>query len=617
MTPSASPHARTTRVAVICGISLLTFCLLSWFAVLTKAPTIDEPLHAAGAYVHVLEHDYRVNPEDPPLWNYLAMAPQLGHKFVPDPELDRWRDNPDWISYQLLATTRRLFQTQGNDGGAFVNRSRAAMLVAGLALGVCVTALTWRLAGPTATVVACLFFSFDPNLLAHAPLVKNDVSITLIMLALTWAVWSLGRQVRWSNLLLVLLLCGAAVTTKFSGLLLGPMVLAMLIARALLPNAWTVLGKVLDTRGKRLAFAGAVCLLAAGFSYLSIWACYGFRFDPTSIPGFHLDFAQQIELLKRNTWYVDHGDFPSQEQLETMAVPMSGRLILFARQHHLLPEAWLFGLAFTTKSTLVRESFLLGSYSMTGWWYYFPLAMLFKMPVATIVAVIASIVVLVVGRHAQFAAANDDRRWSRLALSIPVIIYGISALSSNLNLGIRHVLPVYPFIFILIGIAGARLRSQWPGVFKPLAACLIIGLIVESLLAFPHYISFFNAPSRPHRLKLLSDSNFDWSQDLTYVLEWQQRNPYKRLYLGYWGTVDPEFYGIRYINIPGGFVLNPNYEWPPQQSGVIAISATLLQGVNCPPSCKVFYAGLRQRPPREILGDSIYLYDVSDLHSPP
>jgi hypothetical protein len=185
----------------------------------------------------------------------------------------------------------------------------------------------------------------------------------------------------------------------------------------------------------------------------------------------------------------------------------------------------------------------------------------------------------------------------------------LSAMTSNLNLGLRHVLPIYPFIYVLIGVASTRFAQRSVRWFMRVAIPLGVVLIIETVSAYPHYISFFNVAARPHRLHLLSDSNFDWGQDLTYVAEWQRRHPTTALYLGYMGGVDPAFYGIEYVNIPGGFMLNPNAQWPPTSSGAVAISATLLQGVNCPSQCIELYAPFRARRPREIIGDTIYVYD--------
>jgi hypothetical protein len=140
---------------------------------------------------------------------------------------------------------------------------------------------------------------------------------------------------------------------------------------------------------------------------------------------------------------------------------------------------------------------------------------------------------------------------------------------------------------------------------------LAVGLALESIIAFPNYIPFFNAIARPYRFRLLSDSNIDWGQDLPALAEWRRRNPTTKLYLRYFGTTDPAVYGIDYLNLPGGFWMGPPITWPDtKQPGVIAISTTLYQGVHSPGSLRYYYAPLRNLPPREILNDSIQLFDL-------
>jgi hypothetical protein len=180
---------------------------------------------------------------------------------------------------------------------------------------------------------------------------------------------------------------------------------------------------------------------------------------------------------------------------------------------------------------------------------------------------------------------------------------------SNLNLGLRHVLPIYPFIYLLIGLAAASVASVRPRFFSWCASILGIGLAFESFTAFPNYLSFFNAPSRPYRLHLLSDSNLDWGQDLLALNRWQQDHPRARLYLCYFGSVDPAIYGIDYINLPGGTYFNRE-EHAPDQPGVIAISASRLQGVHLSPELREFYRKLlADQQPSEVLGGSIYLFE--------
>jgi hypothetical protein len=190
-------------------------------------------------------------------------------------------------------------------------------------------------------------------------------------------------------------------------------------------------------------------------------------------------------------------------------------------------------------------------------------------------------------------------------------VYGIGALTTHLNLGLRHVLPLYPFIYLLIG-AAAQSFVEHATVARRIALGLLIVLALETLSVFPNYIAFFNLAARPYRLELLSDSNLDWGQDLPALADWQQRNPTAYpLYLAYFGTAPPWEYGLNYVPAQGGYFLERgDAQWPERPGGVVAVSALLLQGTGVPRNLQTYYAQFRTLRPREILGGSIYLYDV-------
>src|SRR5207248_11581142 len=75
---------------------------------------------------------------------------------------------------------------------------------------------------------------------------------------------------------------------------------------------------------------------------------------------------------------------PKPEEVKDHRPALLVRTIMFANDHRLLPQAWLHGLLYTYATTLIRSSFIIGKYSLTGWWYFFPLTMLFKTPLATL-----------------------------------------------------------------------------------------------------------------------------------------------------------------------------------------------------------------------------------------
>src|SRR5688572_1064739 len=281
--PDRDPRSRPALLA--CVALLLLFGTLSVSAVRNKCATIDEPLHATGAFLHVFHGDQRINPEDPPLWKYWAMLPHRQWSLNIDRGLEDFSRTLDDTTYQSRFSAVTMYLTPGNDGGRFVDTSRRVMVVLGVALAALTGAWAWRLAGPVAGVVAGALLCLDPNFIAHAPLLKNDVAVSLMFLATAVAAWDVGRRASGWNVALLALLCGASAATKFSGLLVAPILVLMLLARAtLVREPWPLGRRAIESTGARLGLALGVCAACAVAAVLVIWASYGFRFAPTSDP---------------------------------------------------------------------------------------------------------------------------------------------------------------------------------------------------------------------------------------------------------------------------------------------------------------------------------------------
>jgi hypothetical protein len=202
--------------------------------------------------------------------------------------------------------------------------------------------------------------------------------------------------------------------------------------------------------------------------------------------------------------------------------------------------------------------------------------------------------------------------WTLACLAVPVAIYLSAVMASNLNLGMRHVLPVYPPLFAFAGLSMAKAWEWRPGPACA-AAMLILGVLAaESGSAYPDYIPFFNILAGGNRggLALSSDSNLDWGQDLPLLAACQRSHPDTKLYLDYFGSADPSYYGIRYTQVERGSKDAAPWKLI-NEPGVLAISATRLQGTygakpNGVPVWSVLW-GLR---PLDVLGGSIYLFRV-------
>jgi hypothetical protein len=615
--PPAPPRARRDRARALvgCAVLLAFFAFVAWRAVSSKSPTYDEPLHAVGAWLHLHEGDFRVNPEDPPLWHYWAALPNGRGAMNPRMDDDRFKIVADDVFREWAYVVEVLYRTEGNDGAAIVSRSRAMMLIVGVALGAAIAWWSWKLGGLVAALTATAAFALDPNFLAHGPLVKNDVSLTLVMLLLMIAVWRAGQRLTIWNGFAICLLCGAGLNVKFSALLLGPMVLALLLIRAAMPQPWNVLGREVIARGRKVMTALGVCIAALLVSYVCIWACYGFRYLPTRDPNLLLNTRNILEFLATNELKEQHPDRElTAQDFQQWRPGAFSRGILFMEEKHLLPQAWLNGLLYTQQSAVLRKTYLLGEFSMTGWWYYFPVTMLFKSPIALLLAAGAA-VALGIGLFARQRGVVREQAWTVACFAVPVGTYMLASMTSNLNLGIRHVLPVYPFGFVALGTAAAYGWRARPKLAKVVTTVLFTVLGIETLSAFPHYVAFFNVAAGGSRggINLLGDSNLDWGQDLPLLAQWQQDHPNERLYFAYFGMADPKYYGVTYHNIRGGFFLGPPFE-PPRPPGVVAVSATILQGIYLEDDVRRAYNDVRVHlKPIDVLGGTIYLYNSSDM----
>jgi hypothetical protein len=582
------------RVAAgVCAALILIFAALAWSAVRMKSATVDEPAHALAGWLWTHEGDYRFDFEDPPLWGYWLSIPNgrnALHIDKTDPAWNtiartHWTQTPWWM--------RTLRDTPGNDDVALVNRARPMALIIAIALGAMIAFYAWRLSGPLAATIAACLFALDPNFLGHAALVKNDIAITLIFLALSYALWRAGPRLTWKNALALALLTGIAMSVKFSGLLALPIVTIVLLIRAFLPS-------VAGTPGQKLLATACVFAVTLFISFTVIWASYRFRYRAIPDRDQPLNIRLQAALvIKQRIRSHDPSLRPTAEQLASTPPGFLLNTILALNDKYLLPEAWLNGLLFTWHASLIRPAYLLGEIRYNGWWYYFPLAFVFKTPLATMALIALAIALAVRG-------CRSLDRWSALCLLLPPALYFAIALRTNLNLGLRHVFPVYPPIYIAVACV---IADTWNRIklVRITSVILLVLLAIESVIAWPNYIAFFNRAAGGPRggFHLLGDSNLDWGQDLPLLARWQREHPDRTVYTRYFGTADPRDYGLTHPLDP----LNP--QWPDDPNAVLAISASYLQGLQVPDELLPFYESLRKRTPVAVLGGTIFLFERS------
>jgi hypothetical protein len=315
---------------------------------------------------------------------------------------------------------------------------------------------------------------------------------------------------------------------------------------------------------------------------MAIWAIYGFRYAPSATPGWTYELQTDAQVQRE--------------------VPRLASVVTWIDRHHLVPNVFSQGFLFGQAKAQVRPAFLNGEINDRGWWYYFPFAFVIKTPIAILVLMGGGLV-LVAARWRQLGALDV------LCVVVPIAVYTGAAMATRLNIGLRHLLPVYPLLLLLVAAAAKELLSRGRAGTIALAAALVIGA-VEFGRNYPDNLAFFNsfAGGPEHGSEYLVDSNLDWGQDLKPLKGWMDANHVSHINLAYFGTAYPPYYGIDATYLPGSayFEPNPSVQLP----GYVAISATVLRGVYLGDAERAFYKSFLNRPPVASIGHSIFVYRV-------
>lgn len=245
-------------------------------------------------------------------------------------------------------------------------------------------------------------------------------------------------------------------------------------------------------------------------------------------------------------------------------------------------------------------SFLMGEYSVHGWWYYYPVALLLKTPLAMLALLGAALVML--------AKTRGQLLRDSLFLIVPAAVIFLLFCTSSYSVALRYILPIYPFLFVLAGSLIMQVKK-----FRSVIILMALWYVGASFYIAPHYLAYFNelAGGPDGGYRYLVDGNLDWGQDLKGLKKFMDINGIKRISLSYFGADSPARHGIDYDWLPSYHLedLHPEREAPPPQEQLLAVSATNLQGTYLQPQDQ--YAWLRNEKPVAKIGYSIFIYDLS------
>jgi len=560
---------------------LIIFAVQAFTSALTKSNTWDESAHLLCGYAHLKKGMDWLEPSHPAFGRILAAAPLL---FLPleDP-LEVVRSQEAQNSNFYIASLVFLFKNRIS-GERLLALSRLMVILLGVILGLYVYRWALLLFGVKGGLLALFLYSLSPNILAHARLVTTDFPATALAFIAMYHFWSFSRQPGVKRAIAAGFFSGLAFATKYNTLFI------------LLPMAtWALWALVSTIRSKPVAGQPGrlvVGLLTVGaVAYITIWGVYGFHFRS---PLYQKHMTQSAIYF----WEKNQPSFP------LLASAMDS-----CRQARILPESYLYGLCrLLGRAQEGHLAYLMGQISQTGWWYYFILAFLFKTPVSTLLLLFATLLFFLKIREATWTSLNF--------LLLPAVVVFLFTSRQNINIGLRHVLPAYPFLLVLIARV-VHYESQHQKLARWILGLLCIWAVWDAALIYPHYLAYFNGlvggPSGGRYV--LVDSNLDWGQDLKGLKVYMERQGIRKVKLGYFGMSDPAYYDIDYELLPsyciaGRPTCREKNTGTLELKGTVAVSATLLQGLYCPGD---IYRRLRGLEPTANIGYSIYIFQFKTV----
>ena len=511
-----------------------------WF-IDTQSLSNDEPLHImAGLDAWRLHRFERWN-DHPPLVFLLGTLPLLvTHGEIdmqPEARMtDGIRPSPEVVAW-----------------GA-----RSINVLFGVLLGILLWMTARRLFSEGAANFALALFAFSPSLIANFSIACNDGAVALVAFATAMQVVHWRRKPTWGRTIALALILGALLATKFSTPVLFLLALGLVLVLKPDSVAWNP-----RDWNWRQGFA----IVAVGF--IVIWSVYFFHSTKVTVrdnmvtassPNRTKAATGALHVPLNLTVYV-----PAGEYLEGM-----GRVANHLKNGH--------------------PSFLLGQIKTAGGWKsYFPIVVALKWP-PVVLGLFLTAVLLAVLKRLQFPP-------DLLLMALFPAVYFLVSIFSKVDLGERHILLVYPFA--LLCAAGLWQFARQRRAVLVLFVALIFVNTADALRYAPDYLSYFTIFVKPATsYKLLTDSNLDWGQGLLALRKYQAQHPNETIHLAYFGTMDPNLYGIRYVPLA-----------PDERvSGTVIVSATHLSGqlLDDPNG----YHWLTQFPEKEILNHSLHVFEV-------
>lgn len=561
---------------IVLAISVLMLALMILSARKDSA-IMDELAHIPAGFGYVVEHDYRLNPEHPPLLKALAaFSAEIFTRPYFHAGTSFWRDE---VNGQWSQGDKFLYGSD-NDADKIIFWSRLPLMLLTVFLAVLLFYWVEKRRGAATAFLTFLLFIFSPTVLAHGRFVTTDLGATFGFFIGIAALVKFMEKPSRKNVILTGLALGLAQLLKFSLMLLVPIYAIVLFG-------WSASLPYLNLRERIKVFfrLGIKIALAGALGILLIWGAY-YLFGYDTPRGKQFSDAEFV--LASN---------PSKV--------LAGFDLALIKNNYTRPlgQYFLGVLMVGQRAGGGNTGYFRGEVSASGWRSYFPVLYLYKEPLAlhilTLIALVFGFAKIFRGREEKkFSWSARARSWiygnpAEFSSCVLIGVYWASSMASPLNIGVRHVLPTFPFIYFLVSRQIAdwlRVKissdgsSDFPSLLKNVyrvyiksvpkyfvVIALMLWMVLGTAAVFPNFLSYYNelAGGAENGYKIAVDSNYDWGQDLLRLRDFVEKNKIDKINLDYFGGGNPKYYlGDKFVpwNSSMGSV-----------SGWYAVSATFRQ----------------------------------------
>jgi hypothetical protein len=357
---------------------------------------------------------------------------------------------------------------------------------------------------------------------------------------------------------------GLLFLAKLTAVLILPITGVLLLLRFLRNEPWPVeLGggiRFCKGRGRQLLLVAALFAFQVAAAALIVWAHYEFRFEGSSAPA-----------DTRLAWTDQLAD-------PHPVAPAIKSSLDFLLGHRLLPEGYVRGASAALLRNQRRLSFMHGHWSYAGWRTFFPYAFAIKTPLFLFV-------ILGLGVWSWWLCrGKGDLLYRASPWWVLAVAVMLAASLEHIDIGHRHILAVYPALYVLAGAAALPLALKpW---WRPLLGVGVLGFCATSFYARPDYLAYVNllGGGMKNGYRDLTDGSEDWGLGLPQLKEWlveHDAGDTVPFFLAYRGMDSPEYRGIQCRNLFSAVDRESNVV--PLLPGYYGVSASLLEGISVAP----------------------------------